>query len=508
MSPIRPSLYRSARWAVICALLALSIGHVASAQLARRAKQNKGPRAVGLLELSSDGKARLIPIAIMIDGKFYDAGAYKASPVPLALWGQTVYEAERTGVSQGLFTVGDAIKAGNSWFGDGKWQPAGSAPKKHADKKPKLDDEDEGPPKLRRPDAEKPAAASAPPAPPEAKTPSSPPPAPTASASPTPASSTTPAPATPKAPAPAAPTPSQASSKNADEDASDEDQSPTAPTAPTNTTANDEDPNRPVLARGKIETLGSIQHPAPGTAASGPASKSAPSKAAADKIAGPTPAGSKPTTPSAKTTQLIPAISDAGGPDPRPYAYDLKPDEEQKIRKKMLALATEAIAARAKPGSAAAAATSASRPGTPTKHAAKGPQPIFDDVQFHAFDLWNTNEPVFVLSAKAQMPKSSSPSPRSASTSGASSEPLSDFTYFITLVVKQDIYGDLRKLNVTVTDTLHLDETPRLELIDAVDADGDGRGELLFRQISDAGTAWGIYRAGADQLFPLFEGTP
>jgi len=48
----------------------------------------------------------------------------------------------------------------------------------------------------------------------------------------------------------------------------------------------------------------------------------------------------------------------------------------------------------------------------------------------------------------------------------------------------------------------------RFELIDAVDADGDGRGELLFREVSDAGTAWGVYRAAADQLYPLFEGKP
>jgi len=78
----------------------------------------------------------------------------------------------------------------------------------------------------------------------------------------------------------------------------------------------------------------------------------------------------------------------------------------------------------------------------------------------------------------------------------------------VTLVVKVDMYGDLRKLSAIVTDTNHLDQTPRLELIDAVDADGDGRGELLFRQVTDAGNAWGVYRAGADELFPLFEGTP
>src|SRR6266576_2858620 len=151
-SPIRPSLYRSTCWAVICGLLAVVLVQVATAQLARKGKE-KSPRALGLLQLAPDGKARLIPIAIMIDGKFYDASAYKASPVPLALWSGTVYEADSNGVSQGLFTVGGAVRAGTNWFGDGKWQPAGSAPPKPRDTntKPVLDP-DEGPPKLRRPE--------------------------------------------------------------------------------------------------------------------------------------------------------------------------------------------------------------------------------------------------------------------------------------------------------------------------------------------------------------------
>jgi hypothetical protein len=53
-----------------------------------------------------------------------------------------------------------------------------------------------------------------------------------------------------------------------------------------------------------------------------------------------------------------------------------------------------------------------------------------------------------------------------------------------------------------------LDVIPRLELIDAVDVDGDGRGELLFRQVSDAGSAFVIYRVIGDRLYPLFQGTP
>jgi hypothetical protein len=59
-----------------------------------------------------------------------------------------------------------------------------------------------------------------------------------------------------------------------------------------------------------------------------------------------------------------------------------------------------------------------------------------------------------------------------------------------------------------VTDNQHLDVTARLELIDAVDADGDGRGELLFREVSDVGSAYVVYRVTADQLWTLFEGSP
>ncbi len=47
-----------------------------------------------------------------------------------------------------------------------------------------------------------------------------------------------------------------------------------------------------------------------------------------------------------------------------------------------------------------------------------------------------------------------------------------------------------------------------MELIDAVDADGDGRGELLFRQNSEAGKAFVLYRVIGDTLYPLYQGTP
>ena len=93
-------------------------------------------------------------------------------------------------------------------------------------------------------------------------------------------------------------------------------------------------------------------------------------------------------------------------------------------------------------------------------------------------------------------------------TSEPSSDQADDLPLYVTLVAKKNIYDELRKLYAGVTDARHLDLTPRLELIDAVDADGDGRGELLFRRFTDIGKAYGVYRAAADSLFPLFEGTP
>jgi hypothetical protein len=438
----------------------------ASAQVAKKTRETKGPRALGLLELSSDGNARLVPIAIMVDGKFYDAGAYKASPVPLALWSETVYEAEKTGVPQGLFTVGEAMRTGPSvWFGQGKWVPAGSEHKAHRTvSKPKTDD-DEGPPKLRRSDSEKSDSSA------KSSIPASTPTADEKKSSPGtgPASSPPPAPA--NAPTPSGP---QNNGSSKDPSADDKAQDSAQPTD-----ANDDDPNRPVLKRGKPETE-SMAHPQVGASTGVLRRPSDASKPDAKKV----------------TSQAIPAISDAAGPDPRPYSYDIKPDEEQKYRKGMLALASDALLARIKettpsaPSPKPAARTSAAR------KPVRGPQPVFDDVQFHAFDLWNTNEPVFILSATAHMPDSKPSSPAPAQ------------QYFITLVAKKNIYDELRKLYAGVTDAHHLDETPRLELVDAVDADGDGRGELLFKRISDAGSAWGVYRAGADQLFPLFEGTP
>jgi hypothetical protein len=439
-------------------LVVVGASRISPAQYAKRRTMSQGPRALGLLELEANGKARLIPITILFQGKFYDAAAYKASPIPMALEPQTVYEAERSGISQGLFTITNPRQLRTAWIADGSWLPAGSAPPKPAhaqDEKPIMGDTD-APPVLRRPGSEKSSTQNQPQ---QGKTQ-------------TPQQTPEPKPQQQTAPStsPATSTVAKAS---------------TSVEAPA-----DEDTDHPHLGRGKSKQTA---RPAE---VSKPALKT-PSATQAKRGDQQGPAKSSAGGASKTAVQLIPAISDADGPDPRSYAYDVKPEEEQNYRKKMLALAAEEIRARDKQTGTTGSESSAGA-GTRQPHraaAASRPlQPAFDDTQLRFFDLSSSNEPVLVLTVSAHAPTSSIRSDGSE--------------YFVTLVARADIYGELRKLYSSVTDTHHLDAIARMELIDAVDADGDGRGELLFRQISDAGSAFSVYRVTGDQLWPLFEGTP
>jgi hypothetical protein len=410
-SPRRSWLYRTVLLAVTLLACIPMAAQGTITQYGRKAPVSKGPRALGLIQLFPNGKARLIPVAITVDGKFFDAASYKGTPVPMALDFGVVYEGFRTGVSQGLFTITQPGQANHVWIAEGTWLPAGAKPPQKGMKyeTPKIEDKD-APPRLHRGDA-KPAAT-----PPTEKTPAAPPPPPQP-------------PETAKV---------------------------TEPPPPI------EDPNRPILRRGKPD----------------PSARREKVKNFDEPEASP-----KASKDSGNSVQIIPAISDAGGPDPRPYTFDLRPGDEAPYRAKMLELASAELR-KASAGQEPAPARPA------RKSAAKLSPPAFDDVHLRIFDLSNSNEPVLVLSAKT----------RPAANAVGWEE--------ITLVARTNLEGELRKLFFSHTDPQHLEVTPRMELIDAVDADGDGRGELLFRRTSDAGSSFAIYRVTADRLWPLYEGTP
>jgi hypothetical protein len=442
-------------------------------------RKDQGPRAVALVRLASNGKVTLVPIAIRIDGKFYDAAAYKADPVPMALESGTIYEAERTGKSLGLFTVSgalrsNAINAVTPWIGTGLWLPEGTeAPKsgRKAETVPVGIESSDAPPRLTKSKSERKADPQAPattsPTPPATSSPESKP------------SSTEAKPNGGQSPPDSATKPNSDTAKKADQ---------TSPsTDDTNSSAGDT--NRPRLRRGKPTQPLPSDDDVPGYSRPG-------SRAAKNTEASVSKSNSGPTADA--SAQLIPAISDADGPNPRSYAFEWIKGEEADRRKQLMDLASAQLRLYLAKQSKASIVANSAVPKTASRQLpSKPPEPVFDNVEMRTFDLWANNQPIMVLTAEARVPP--------AAKNTAAPTPDSSAQYTITLVARTDIYNNLHKLYVGITDKYHLDITPRLELIDAVDADGDGRGELLFRETSDAGTGWLIYKASADKLWKMYD---
>ncbi|MGA8432138.1 MAG: hypothetical protein WB729_20095 [Candidatus Sulfotelmatobacter sp.] len=488
-------------------------------------KKKKGPepRAIGLLQITANGKATLVPIAILINGKFYDASSYKAAPVPMALESGTVYEGEHTGTSLGLFTVNGALQsrapnAPNPWIGTGQWLVAGAealkTTRKAEDVPVGMEQTDEPPRLTKSGKASKDASTDTPQSNSGSQTSAAPS---SGNAKPPDTSQSPPAQKAPdqskpqqSAPAPASPPQSSApQSGQSSPDAgkpnppanskSDE----AAPAAGEDTNSQAGDANRPKLRRGKPTQPLPADEDVPGYAKPGDTKPSAPAATAGTKTDA-APAKTDQNAAAKTPPQLVPAISDAGGPDPRSFVYEWSKSEEADRRKEVIALAQQQLHVylqdRAKNSIVAKTSPVKSSPGkaTPGAHkaAAKMPDLVLEDLQIRTFDLWTTNQPVIVLTATAH------PALLAVGSAGASN-PVPE--YSITLAARTDIYNNLHKLYVGITDKYHLDVTPRLELIDAVDADGDGRGELLFRETSDAGSGYIIYRATADTLWKMFD---
>jgi hypothetical protein len=453
-------------------------------------KKVKGPRAIGLLQFDAKGKTTLIPIAIQVEGKFYDAAAYKADPIPMALESGVVYEAEQTGDPDGLFTVAGALHSKNPgsahpWFGSGTYLPPGAEPAKTAHKAENvpvgIDSSGDEPPRLTRKDAAQAAADAG--AKPTGTSPS------TGSAS----TGANEKPAEKSADASSVgPSAGDKSAGSSTSSAKPDGEKQSAPQTATSTTAaaaekpgdkssgnSDDNYYKPTLRRGKPTQAAPDEDdsPAPQPVHSGTASNS-----------------SAPTSSNGTQVRVVPAISDAGGPDPQSYKFFWKTGEEDEKRNQMLAVAANEVRVYALELAKNHITQTPVTPQAAVKRrtAAKDSKPVFDNVQFHGYDLWLNNQLVMVLTADATIPGWTEP--------GADAQP-----YHLTLVARTDIYGDIKKMYSGITDKFHLDVTPQLELIDAVDADGDGRGEFLFRETADAGSGYIIYRATPDKLWKLFD---
>jgi hypothetical protein len=170
------------------------------------------------------------------------------------------------------------------------------------------------------------------------------------------------------------------------------------------------------------------------------------------------------------------AISDAKTRPEHLWSYIwANPGDEDKMKAAMEDLARTALglnpppAPRPKPAHKSSSAHKPSTPAPPPP----APAPLLVD-QFHVFELAYGSGATMVLSAH---------------TLGTGAQ-----EKFVTLVAQPDLYGGVAVLLKNVTDAARLDSTPRMKLIDAVDALADNRGELLFELRGATQRQFALYR--------------
>jgi len=454
----------------ILAVAAILLPLLAPVTCAAQKKARTKLRAVAVVEIPASARvgpdmqmpssARLHAVTIFTNGEYQDASIYEVNPMPMALEPGTVYDVQQSGESLGLLTVESAGKAKDDWLASGKWKseasiiaaqhaPApGPTPIQASDERPHL-----------KRGGNQTAASQPTPAPGPAPNPpsTSAQPAPTPAPAPAPTPTPTPAEATQPAQESTA-----ASSSTAEADPSEAD--PNRPTLRHRTGAASEKTTPPTQVERKRE------------AARMPVAARVPVKGSAQSTA---PALNLPTPVLKRRPQAAPqflvAISDATPYETHTYKFPWTADEQQQLTS---AVEKQALAEMT------AYADKSSRTIVPSSFA--------PSVQ--AFDLYGDNNPELIVTARCALRKKLAP---------AKTAPLNAY---ISYVVGQDPSGDLRKLFSDITDDDHMDINGRLELVDAVDADGAGHAELLFRRVGVTTQSFELYRVGRDQLWKLFEG--
>jgi len=346
-------------------------------------------RATAMLEVTTDSagivSTRVIPITILDEGTFHDAGIYKATPQPMALDKGIVYEGQTSGLPVGYATILSSTN-NKGWTALGKWQLAEA---KKAPTPPPVATGDDRP-LLHRGDA------------------------------------------TPT------PTPSSTDSDNPPAGAPD-------------------DADRPILRRRTPEKPEPQATPQPSPA---PAEGAVP--AAKPRVF----------TPGTKTYV---AVSDNESADTRSFEFKWKAGEEPAMEAKMRKLALAQL---------------------PRENAQLNANSL-KNVVMRSFDLDLSNDAVIVLSAEI---------PGSYLTPGGKGTPGKFISRYVTVIARVDFEGVPQKLASSVTDSSRLDVAPRLELIDAVDVDGDGLAELLFREYSFDEKSFIVYGVGRSSVTKVFEG--
>lgn len=240
------------------------------------------------------------------------------------------------------------------------------------------------------------------------------------------------------------------------------------------------DPDRPTLKRGKPASGG-------GAGTTSTETADARTKTAGSTTARPANAPSHPAV--GRQSQLLVAISDASSYETRPYAFLWKPEDKARLTKDIEAIARDEAQKYVRGLSGKWQAVSG-----------------LQNVEVHAFDLFLNNDVELVLTARQSWGEPRGGVPLARHSTHTTLRTDQRLNVLITVVAFWDSVSPMRKLFSNLTDEDRLDELGRLDLVDAVDADGDGNGELLFRRSDDANQSFELYRVGRDQLFKLFEG--
>jgi len=445
-------------------------------------------RAVGVYEWTGDEAhpkaARLVPICIFDGQELNDAGVYLAQPEPLALQSDVEYQLQRDGKPVGLFDIDTSAREQGGWVGYGKWRPlptANRAPAQVA----KVDEDDDAqsdvPILHRKHHADDSTGGTSSGA---------------GSGSSSGSGSSGPA-----------PDPDRPTLHKGGDASSSGSGTGSGGNSSADSSAPPADSDRPVLHRSDdSSSSGNGSSSTSSDDSSRPKLKKK-KKDEDDAYVADVASAADPNRPhlipgkfAGYGAPVVPtlfglpidmhqtvAVSDAIDRPEHPWNYVwANPDDEDKMKTAMEDLARSALGLNPppapKPTSKSATAGHRAKPVTPL-----APAPLLVE-QFRVFQLAYDAGATLVLSAHTDG-------------TGANEK-------FVTLIAQPDLYGGVAVLFKNVTDAASLDLTPRMRLIDAVDAEADNRGELLFELRGTTQRQFALYRVLRGESSRIFLSSP
>jgi hypothetical protein len=418
-------------------------------QVAKSSKEAPELRSIAILEWTGEAghpkKSRLVPVAVLdgarlLGDQLQDGGIYMARPEPMALAGEVEYELQQNGKPMGLFDLKKSGQEQGGWVGYGAWKPL-PTPKPSRPEQIKIDDEDSDKPVLHRKHHAEDGRA------------------PEGGGSDSGSASSAPA---------------------ADPDRPTLHKKETSSNT-TSTAAPPDDPDRPVLKKSSKkppEDTAHVDSLPEATDPDRPRLKRGKSSGGGAELV-PTLMGLPP------DMQQAVAVSDARSRPEHTWSYSwADPDDAAKMRSALEVIARAALGLNPPPTPPAPRKSSARKNAKPKPSPEPPPPAPLLDEQFRVFELAYGSGATLVLTARTDGPLAQQK--------------------FVTLIAQPDLYGNVLVLLNKVAVGAHLDETPRMRLVDAVDAMADNRGELLFELRGATQRQFALYRVLRGQAEKLF----